>query len=771
MHCMPWILHRKHTMAGVAYVDLFLVYLMIVAQLRKTGAAISDGELRDVDDDTIMKVTQEANEQVDQDFDDKIKLKLLRPSSAGPTLSEGAAEAEAFFSSPPVAITAGHVMGFFREAAGETSEAVRSGEKWQLISKKLNIQGIQDKDGNFYLTVNLSQEKLQRISQDIRCVTESAVTSCPKKDIYRSITGVCNHRENPDVGAANRAFTRWLPAHYEDGIGRPLGWTKGKPNNGFNLPEVRDVSNKIAKYPEKDVTLDSERSQIFMIWGQWVTHDIEFSPQGLADCQPPSCENDGNNFPVQIPPNDPSKKEKCMQFIRTGPACPTNSVVREQINGVTSFLDASAVYGSEDCQVRTLRDTTSQRGLLLVNKWVSDKGRAFLPYVNDTKNFCEVGISCLPVNPCPSLNLEHNVSCFIAGDRRANQNLGLLAINTIFVREHNRLARKLNKLNPHWEDEKLFQEARKIVGAHIQQVTYRDYLPIILGESYSKHLPVYHMYNEVEDPRIANVFSVAFRAPHTTISPLVYQLDSDYKPADLDSVTRFHKTLFAPWMAVKRGGFDPILRGLLVNEAKLMKQNSMMSDEVRERLFARNDSTPGLDLAAFDLQRSRDHGHPSYVKWRKFCGLSQPRNQDELAKVLHSKDFAKKLMDLYKTTTNIELWIAATAEPFVKNGRVGETLACLLGRQFQKLRDGDRLWWQNPGVFSKKQRSALSTISLSRIICDNSGLTEVPRDVFIGSEYPQGFVSCKSLNELDLSAWAETTPPPKAMEEQQRIEL
>ncbi|XP_069089251.1 lactoperoxidase-like [Pleurodeles waltl] len=620
--------------------------------------------------------------------------------------------------------------------------------------------------------VYLSQEKLRRISQEIHCVPKSSVASCPKRDFYRSITGVCNHRENPDVGAANRAFTRWLPAHYEDGIGIPIGWTKEKPSNGFILPEVRDVSNNVAKYLEKDVTLDNERSQIFMIWGQWVTHDIEFSPQGLADCQT-NCVNDGNNFPVQIPPNDPSNntQRKCMRFIRTGPACPTNSVVREQINGVTTFLDASTVYGSEECQVRTLRDTTSQRGLLLVNKWVSDKGRAFLPYVNDTKDFCPVGISCLPVNPCPALNLEHNVSCFIAGDRRANQNLGLLSIHTIFVREHNRLARELNKLNPHWEDEKLFQEARKIIGAHIQQITYRDYLPIILGESYAKHLPLYHTFNEMEDPRIANVFSIAFRAPHTTIPPLVYQLDRHYQPAGVDSVTRFHKTLFAPWMAVKKGGFDPILRGLLVNEAKLMKQDSMVSDEVRERLFAPNDSAPGLDLAAFDLQRSRDHGHPSYVKWRKFCGLSQPRNQDELAKVLHSKDFAKKLMDLYKTTANIELWIAATAEPFVKNGRVGETLACLLGRQFQKLRDGDQFWWQNAGVFSKQQRLALSTTSLSRIICDNSGLTEVPIDIFKGSEYPQDFVSCKSLNKLDLSAWTETTPPPKVMEEQQRTEL
>lgn len=81
---------------------------------------------------------------------------------------------------------------------------------------------------------------------------------------------------------------------------------------------------------------------------------------------------------------------------------------------------------------------------------------------------------------------------------------------------------------------------------------------------------------------------------------------------------------------------------------------------------------------------------PGYNAWRRFCGLSEPRSEAELAAVLRNPKLAKSLIELYGTPDNIDIWIGSMAEPFVRNGRVGPLLSCLIGKQFQHIRDGDR---------------------------------------------------------------------------------
>jgi hypothetical protein len=67
-----------------------------------------------------------------------------------------------------------------------------------------------------------------------------------------------------------------------------------------------------------------------------------------------------------------------------------------------------------------------------------------------------------------------------------------------------------------------------------------------------------------------------------------------------------------------------------------------------------------------------------------------------------------------------------------------------------------RFWWENSLVFTEAQRRELKKHSLSRVICDNTGLTRVPVDAFHTAEFPQDFESCDNIPSMDLEVWRET---------------
>ncbi|XP_078404680.1 eosinophil peroxidase-like [Cetorhinus maximus] len=666
-------------------------------------------------------------------------------------------------------LSPGDLLRFFKHPMAETRIAVRSAEYMENTLRLIQHRVHRVHKRSLNASDLLTASDLDTIAQVTGCLAIRQPPAC-KSDCfsnrYRTFSSMCNNRGKPRLGASNTALARWLPARYEDNISLPLGWTPNKRLSGYTLPLVREVSNKILRTPNENVVSDTETSHLFMQWGQWIDHDMSLSPVSGSlqtfndgiDCER-TCVQRNPCFPIKIPPRDTRIKDRntCLPFFRSAPACGSGELgslfgdfnTRQQINALTSFLDVNEVYGSTECLANKLRNLTNELGLLAVNEEYSDNGLEYLPFSTISSNLCGgVGEGCFAG--------QNSTPCFIAGDVRVNEHLGILTFHTVFLREHNRLARELKRLNPHWSGDTTYLEARKILGAFQQILNHRDYVPLVIGKkATAKFLQAYEGYDESVDPSIANVFSTAaFRFGHLSIQPKLSRLGENYQEHPEFKNLDLHLAFFTPWRLIKEGGIDPLMRGLLGRPSKLQTQDKMLADELRERLFELTTHL-AMDLGSLNLQRSRDHGLPGYNAWRKFCGLSQPKTYYQLARVLKNPTLARKLINLYRTPDNIDVWMGGISEPFVEGGRVGPLLSCLIGQQFKNLRNGDRYWWENKGVFTPGQHQALTQISMSRIICDNTRIQFLPRDSFTFKTFPRGYVNCRQIPQVDLSAWKE----------------
>lgn len=204
----------------------------------------------------------------------------------------------------------------------------------------------------------------------------------------------------------------------------------------------------------------------------------------------------------------------------------------------------------------------------------------------------------------------------------------LTYLHLLFVREHNRVARGLAAVNPHWCDETLYQETRKIIIALIQHITYTEYLTLLLPRDIrSKYLlfSTRNGHNTVYDPNvnpsISNVFGVAaFRFGHSQIPNFQVISSAAYKPIQIVPI---EKTFNRPELILTKNrhgrGYDGLGRWMISDF--MAADDKCFDDGVRNKLFLDN-AHKSYDLAALNIQRGRDHGIPSYNAWRKFCGLN-----------------------------------------------------------------------------------------------------------------------------------------------------
>ena len=627
--------------------------------------------------------------------------------------------------------------------------ALHSTARTKVESVLIKVMGLVDpdiKDQLINRTHPMDEDDMETILDFAECIDPTKLFNCsvPTVNKFRSIDGTCNNLLRPLLGAANTEFRRVLPAQYEDGISVPVGHDQQVNGDPFAAPwpSARTVSEAVVKdLPHSSKVL----THIFMLWGQFVDHDLDlFAEFETEECEE-SCDLEETCpfcFPIKVSRLDPtfglttSNRAQCLPLTRSVGVCmkPHNNtydiaMARQQINQYTHYQDASHVYGSTKGSADSLRlfsggllrqggRTDSLRGNLPVGAELSDSGAPF----------------------------------FVAGDVRSNEHVALTVMHTIWLREHNRIVRELAEINPCWDDERLYQEGRKILGALVQVITYKEFLPLLLGENgFNTFIGSYPGYSSDVNASVPNAFATAaFRFGHTLINPTFARLDKENKPLSIGPLG-LREAFFNPLQYYISGGTDPILRGLLQDRSRQVDE--FVSRVLTTQLFAESDDSRGQDLAARNIQRGREHAIPSYRDYQQFCykmfGVSSE---------FTSLTTELRLRNLYGNRgfrEGIDLWVGGLAEKRMDKSNLGPTFACIIGKTFADIRDGDRFYYENPGVFTTAQQTSIGKIRLSKVICDNADdITKIIPKAF---ETGQQEKDCDSLSSLNLGLWKDDT--------------
>ncbi len=449
----------------------------------------------------------------------------------------------------------------------------------------------------------------------------------------RTLDGSGNNLDDPALGRAGENYTRVAEANYADGVGEMV-----------EGPSERYLSNRIFNDSNQNIFSENGVTHWSFVWGQFLDHTIGLREVGDEDLMIGFDPTD----PLEDFTNDLGGLATTRSAVADGTG--TDSA-REQVNTISSYIDAWAVYGGSEERLDWMRegivdgDPTNNNATL-----VNDDG--YLPTAA-----ARDGIESPETDLMGRLFADPE-SAVIAGDVRVNENIGLTAAHTLFLREHNRI---VDELPDNLDEETKFQIARRVVGAIQQYITYNEFLPAM-----GVDLDTYTGYDSTVDPSITNEFATVGYRAHSQIHgefeaeiPLaglaegaLEALEAQGVSVDVDEAAGVAEVAIPLNVAfgnpglLQDVGIGNLLAGLSSEAA--YANDGQIDNQLRSVLF----QIPGPDtenpldcldgetiaecfsgvndLGALDVVRAYDHGMPSYNDLRVAYGLDPVTSFTEL---------------------------------------------------------------------------------------------------------------------------------------------
>ncbi|HTS42369.1 MAG TPA: peroxidase family protein [Xanthobacteraceae bacterium] len=441
-------------------------------------------------------------------------------------------------------------------------------------------------------------------------------------------------------------------------------------------PNAREISNEVVAGHGDDENPQGLSGMMYA-WGQFIDHDLDLEKGGTTQ-----------DISITVPADDPVLPPGStipLDRVAIDPATGNAAHPATAINTITGWLDASMVYGSDQATADSLRTADGHMKTSVGNN--------------------------LPVDPNSGLPM--------AGDVRAAENPDLTSLQTLFVREHNYQVDLAHQQHPNWTGDQLYQYAKAVVTAEIAHITYDEFLPHLLG---ANAITPYQGYNPNVDPTITEEFEgAAYRFGHSIVSGAIEGVNNQGVTTSSQDLANAFFEPEATFAA--NGGPDGLLRHLTNDPSN--KLDTHIIDDLRNFLAAPPDF---MDLAAINIERGRDLGLGTLNDARIALGL-QP--YQHISDITTNQDTVNALNIAYGGDVNaIDLWVGGLAEDPSPGAMIGPTFGTIIAEQFENLRDGDRLFYENQG-FDAQTLATINNTTLTDIIERNTDTTVMQDDAFV----------------------------------------
>lgn len=556
-----------------------------------------------------------------------------------------------------------------------------------------------------------------------------------RSDIGRSASGYGNNIDDPTQGIAGQNFIRLTEASYSDGA-RSMRTTTLTPREISDIVSNQDNDGDGV---EEDMPNAFGGTALLTAFGQYFDHGLDFIAKGGSG----TAQIGSSDFPITA------------SRATIKPGTGVDGIPAEYVNDTSPYVDQNQAYGSSDAVTDLLRkwengsQGTVKTGYLLTGE-LDASGHANLPTLYDVRenykvmtggsdltwtdiaNYDGTGQPLLldfkppmdPVTGAPIQSIDGLNDYYITGDGRANENVMLTSIHTIWARNHNYWVDRLkDATNNTWTEDEYFEAARTMNIAEYQRVVFTEFAVAMAG---GLDDPIddltgdhgFEGYDPTVDASISLEFSqAAYRFGHSMLNEDVTYVDSAGVMQSMSLVDAF----LSPNKVAEIG-----VEGILEGAAGTLHQaiDVDIVNALRNQLIGRP-----LDLAALNIFRGRDVGLAAFNQVR--AELFAKTGNNALRPYTGWTDFQIRngLTDAFIATLKaaypdgfetMDLWVGGLAEKPV-DGQLGSTFGYIFLEQLDRLQHGDRLYYLE--IFDDSMFDGAMTFS--EIIMRNTDITDM----------------------------------------------